>query len=311
MHFILPKNTLVNLDFLREKYQNEKKINLDEPPSRIGRPIFFGGTDVVTRKKQIQFLEKIQVILRPNLFKEEEIKTAEEWEANLTASRVMIAACLYVQSKIIRSKRNSTLYRLLEDDLGITTDNFLDNEDRSICFLAAKRIIMSSLSAFEDANIALKKAKKEPFSESDWDDFKTFLIDVHISKIKDNPYLNYPVTSITQPLFGAVFAYTGASLGVLAGNSVSNSTKVLASKYQLTAYVGSTLLVFGSAGPAGVALFAPVIAERLINAFCSISMAHILGMSMGIIGQGVGIGIGIPLDLAYQLLRKTCTSLSG
>jgi hypothetical protein len=311
MHFILPKNTLVNLDFLREQYQGKKQINLSEDPSRFGRPVFFGGTDIISRRKQIQFLEKIQCVLGANLLSEERIATHEQWEANLTASRAMIAACLYITSQISRPKKNSALYCLLQQDLGITSENFLDEEDKEICFLAAKRLITSSISALDEANAHLKKAGKPPITEKEWDDFKSFLCKINVNKITANPYQNYPITSITQPLFGAAFAYAGASIGLLGGDMLSKSTKALTTKHKLTAAVGGTLLIIGSAGPAGVALFAPVFAEHLINYFCSITLAHVVGISMGLLGQGVGIGIGVPLDLAYRFLWHSCVVIGG
>lgn len=311
MPFILPPNTLTQLNFVRSQYQEEKQLDLAAPPSVIGRPIWLGGTDVVRRAKQIEFLEKIHTILKPNLFQEAEISTPAEWQANLTASRIMIAAALYVKSQIAGSKRNSVLYRLIDEDLGISKENYLDEEDEEICCLAARRLMTSSLAAFDEANNRLRAVGLSPFSERDWASFIDFLCAKTIKNLAHDPYANYPITSVTQRLFGTVFAYTGATLGVLSGETLSHSTQALSTKTQLTAFVGGTLLVFGAAGPAGVALFAPAIAERLITAFCSISLAHILGVTMGIVGQGVGIGVGIPLDIAYKLLCGTCTVIGA
>jgi hypothetical protein len=311
MRFILPPNVLFNLDLLRDKYQEEKKVDLSTSPSLIGMPLFFGGTDVVTRKAQIEFLEKMHAVLKPNIFKEEEIKTNEELQANLTSARIMLAVTLYVRSQISSSKRRSVLYRLLEDDLGITETNLLDEEDEEVCILAAKRFVTSSISALEDANVALKKANLKTLTEKEWHDFKEFVCNKSIKKTSPGLYVNYPITNVTQKLFGVAGSYTGATVGMLSGDVISHSTKTLSTKTKFTALVGSTLLVFGSAGPAGVALFAPAIAERLISAFCSISLAHILGVSLGIVGQGVGIGVGIPLDLAYKLICASCKTIGS
>ena len=308
MPFILPPGKLAKLSFIRKEYQAEKQVDLSEQPSWLGRPTLLGGTDVVNRKRQIEFLEKVHTILKINLLQREEItpKTTDiEWESNLTASRAMIAAALYVKSQIYGSKRRSVLYRLIEDDLGITTENYIDEEDEAECVFAARRIFLSSLNAFDDANTVLRQEKIKPFSSEEWKAFQDFLCAKDLKKLS-TPQSKYPITCITQKLFGSVGAWTGATVGMLSGDVMSHSTKALSSKTQLTAFVGSSLLVFGSAGPAGVALFAPAIAERLISAFCSISLAHILGISMGIVGQGVGIGVGVPLDLAYQLLWNTC-----
>ncbi|RUR13364.1 type IV secretion protein Dot [Legionella sp. km772] len=308
MRFILAPNTIINLDFLRDKYQKAKDIDLSTPPSLFSMPTFLGGVDYKARKAQIEFLEKIRVILKPNTFKEEEITKLEELQASLTASRVMIAATLYIKHQISETyklrhpKGKSVLYSLIDEDLGINAQNYLDEEDEEVCILAAKRIMMSSISALDDANEKLREAGLKGFTEKEWSDFHGFLSSRTISKVTKDPYANYPITNITQKLFGAAGAYTGATVGYISGDVMSHSTKALSTKTKFTALIGSTLLVFGSAGPAGVALFAPAIAERLISAFCSISLAHILGVSMGLLGQGLGIVVGVPLDLAYKLI---------
>lgn len=315
MRFILAPNTIINLDFLREKYQETKGINLSTPPSLFSMPSSLGGIDYKTRKAQIEFLEKIRVMLKPNTFKEEEITSLEELKASLTASRVMIAATLYIKHQIEKTYKvrgaqgNSVLYDLINEDLGIINQNYLDEEDEAICIRAAQTLIMSSLTAIDDANAELRKAELTPFSEQEWSNFQKFLTSKKISGLKDDPYTNYPITGITQKLFGAAGSYTGATVGYLSGDVISHSTSALSTKTKFTALIGGTLVVFGSAGPAGVALLAPAIAERLISAFCSISLAHILGISMGLLGQGLGIIVGIPLDLAYSLTWNACKTV--
>ena len=163
----------------------------------------------------------------------------------------------------------------------------------------------------EEANVALIKAKKRPFSEKDWSEFNQLISKAQTKKVSPNPYTNYPITSITQPLFSATFAYTGATVGLLSGDVLSKSTKGMRVKYQLTALIGGSLLLFGPTGPTGVALFAPVIASKLITSFCSITLAHVLGATMGLLGYGVGTVVGLPLDLAYHLLWKVCAAVGG
>lgn len=317
MRYVLKPDTLSKLDFLRKEYQDYKDLSLDTPPSFIALPTFLGGADVETRKAQITFLEKIRIFLKANTLKSEEITNPEEFFANLTASRVMLAAILYVRDQIsktytVRSPKNSVLYDLLDTDLGVTPENYLDEEDKECCYLAAKRITMSSVSALEQANTALKEAGfTSIITESEWRKFQDFLCAQSITKISRDPYADYPITNISKRIFGAAGAYTGATIGMLSGDVISNSTKALSVKMQFTALIGSTLLVFGSAGPAGVAFIAPAIAQRLVSAFCSISLAHILGMSMGMLGQGVGIIVGVPLDLTYKLIRSTCTAIAA
>ncbi|WP_298625605.1 type IV secretion protein Dot [uncultured Legionella sp.] len=307
MRYILPADALTNINFLRVDYQKERNVDLDKSPSMFGTPIIFGGTDVVARDAQTKFIKKMMVVFAANLLKEEQITTSEQAEASLTASRVIIAACQYVQSQISKPKKNSVLYGLINKDLGITEENYLDDEDKNICNLAANRLINSSIMAIEDANKALRIADMEPFSEVEWEQFSKYLADAAKNATIENPYANYPITSITKPMFGAAFAYTGATIGFLGGGMVSESTKIMSTKVQMTALIGSTLLMLGPAGPMGVALFSQVIAGKLITSFCSISLGHILGTAMGILGQGVGMGIGLPLDAAYRLIWKTCS----
>lgn len=311
MRYILPADALTNINFLRVEYQKERNVDLDKSPSMFGTPILFGGTDVVARDAQTKFIKKMIVVFAANLLKEEQITTPEQAEASLTASRVILAACKYVQNQISKPKKNSALYRLINKDLGITAENFLDDEDKSICNLAANRLINSSIMAFEDANIALRKAGMETFTEIEWEQFSKYLADAAKKETTVNPYTNYPITSITQPMFGAAFSYTGATIGFLSGGMVSESTKIMSTKVQMTALIGSTLLMLGPAGPMGVALFSQVIAGKLITSFCSISLGHVLGTAMGIIGQGVGMGIGLPLDAAYRLIWKACSIIGN
>lgn len=311
MSYILPPDALTSINFLRVDYQKERNVDLDKSPSMFGTPILFGGTDVLARDTQTKFIKKMVVAFAANLLKEEQITTPQQAEASLTASRVIIAACKYVQSQISKPKKNSALYRLINSSLGINAENTLDTEDLSICNFAANRLINSSLVAFEHANIALRKANMEPFSEMEWEHFSKYLGEVTKKDDTLNPYSNYPITSITQPMFGAAFSYTGATIGFLSGGMVSESTKVMSTKVQLTALIGSTLLMLGPAGPMGVALFSQVIAGKLITSFCSISLAHVLGTTMGIVGQGIGIGIGLPLDAAYRLIWKACAIIGN
>jgi hypothetical protein len=311
MRFILPAGAFTNLNFLRVQYQTERNVNLEEHPSFFGLPTALGGIDVVTRSKQVKFLEKMRVVLNANLIKEEDIKTPEQWTANLTASRVMIAACLYVQSQISKPKKHSVLYRFINHNLGVTEINYLDSEDKEICMLAANRVINSSLCALDQANAALKRARMTPFTEIEWQEFSSYLSEISINNISANPYTNYPITSITQPLFGKVFSYAGSTIGFLGGDVASQSTQLMSTKMQLTALIGSSLLMLGPTGPMGVALFSQVIAGKLITSFCTISLANILGTVLGMVGQGVGMGVGLPLDAAYRLLWKACSLIGG
>ncbi|KTD82996.1 type IV secretion protein Dot [Legionella waltersii] len=310
MRYILPAGALLNIYSIRKEYEGERHVNLDETPSLFGVPTLFGGTDVKSRDRQTKFILKMIIVLRANFAREEEITSPEEWEANLTASRVVLAACLFVQSQISTFKNNSALYRLINKDLGITSTNYLDKEDEEMCFLAANRVINSSLSAYSDANAALRKQNFPPFSEKEWREFSDFVAtQAKNAKKPVNPYTNYPVTTITQRFFGAVGTYTGATVGYIGGDVISQSSTALSSKAQLTTYVGSSLLFLGTTGPMGVALFSQVIASKIITSFCNISMASLLGTIGGLLGEGIGVGVGMPIDMVYRLLWRGAETL--
>lgn len=310
MRYVLPAGALLSINFLRKDYEKERKVNLDEPPSLFGVPTLFGGTDIASRDKQTKFIQKMIVVLGANLAREEDITTPEQWEANLAASRAILAACLFVQSQVSSPKTNSALYNLINKHLGVSQTNYFDEEDREMCFFAANCLINSSLNAFSDANAKLRKNNLKPFTTKEWSAFSDYVS--HQTKIAEkpsNPYTNYPITSITQPLFGAAFSYTGATIGYLSGDVISQATPTLSTKTQLTTMIGSTILMLGTAGPMGVALFSQVIASKLVTSFFSISMAHLLGTTAGIVGQGLGVGIGMPLDLAYRLIWKAAATV--
>lgn len=301
MRYILPIDA-DKISLLRQQYQKLKNINLDDEPSWVKLPTMFGGIDVTMRKKQIIFLEKLYTVLRPNLKKLDEITTLEQLPATITAWRIYVIACLYIQSQNSSGELNT----LIEHDLGITAENFLDQEDKDNFYATAARFI-NAPQALEDASKTLLQAKQRPFTELEWKDFSEYIAKFNVKKESTTTYTNYPITSITQPLFKSTFAYTGATIGLLSGDVISKSTKAMSLKYQLTAFIGGSLLLFGPAGPTSVAFIAPVVASKLITTFCSITLAHVLGVTMGIVGQGVGTIVGFPLDLACHVLWKLCT----
>jgi hypothetical protein len=310
MRFILTFGTLSKIDSLRAQYEAERKIDLSQPCSKFGISLFFGSINVEARHAQIKFLEKINMVLQPNLIKQEDLNTPDKWLAHLTASRVMIAACLYVQSQISRSKSKSVLYRLIDDCLGVTAENYFDDDDQKICFLAANRIINSSKMALEQVNEALMTAKMTLITEIEWYDFSLYIQDGCRVKTIDNFYANYPVTSITKPLFGNAFLYSGATIGYLSGIVLNNSPKASYVRHHLANYIGDKLL-FDPLGPIGVALLAPTIASHLLTTYCSFALTHMTGRSMEVMGKGLGMCVGLPFDLAYQLLCKTSSVMSN
>jgi hypothetical protein len=307
MRYILPPNAFEKLTSLKSQYEKQKQIKLDDKPSIIGMPTMFGGVDVESRRSQINFIEKVLTVLRPNLKPTQELLSPDDLASLTAASRLCLVSCLYVQSQ---NSKKSVLTRVINSALGITDENFPDEFDKEECYATARRLI-NVKGAFEEANSVLRKAKLNPFSEKEWSKFSDHVNTTLVKKDLTAPITSYPITSLTKPLFKSTFSYAGATFGLIGGDMISQSTKAMSSQFQLTASIGSGLLILGSAGPAGIALFAPIIATKLINNFCSITLAHILGLSMGLLGEGLGTVVGLPLDLAYRLLWKVCAVVGG
>lgn len=304
MKFILVPGSIEQFDNLRTDYEKERKINLEVTPSMLGMPTLFGGTDVKSRRKQISFIEKMKCVLNRFLFKEDEIKTAEQWQANLMASRIMIAVALYVQNEIGSSKENSALYRLINKYLGVTPENSFDNKDKESCFQTAATLI-NQPNALNHMNAELRIVGGKEFTEEEWELFVSFIKMEDSKKNTPLPVPNkYPVTTLILPIFETAFSYVGSTIGWVVAEAVSNSSASIAPRLKVTSMV-SSLLVMGPAGATGVALLAPTIASRLIGSFCTISLAGMSGATMGYVGKGTGVLVGLPFDLLYNLLRAT------
>lgn len=187
----------------------------------------------------------------------------------------------------------------------IEKSNAITAEDNA-AIEEAKAAIVKANDIIEKATPISLKDKLEPFLAKEWSDFISYL---QKETKTPPPPNNWPITSFTKPLFGMTFTYAGATLGFLVGEVASNSTKIMSSKLQLTAVVGSSMIFLGSASPAGVAFIAPAIAAKLIDTFFRISLADIMAFLMNLVGQGVGIGIGAPLDLAYRILCCICNKI--
>lgn len=302
MSYIFPSGALDKFDTLRTDYERKTGVNLKKKPSKVGMPTFFGGTDVLTRKAQILLIQQIKHGLQANLHEVAAIEHPKQAQANLTATRSLIAVCLYVQSQINAPQSNSSLFNLINKALGINSKNPLTAQEQELCFHAANRLFSHS-AALDEINELLRsttKLKLKAISEATWNDLRQYIGQQCTTSSTPNPYANYPVTSVTKPLFGFVFASAGAAAGVVAGDIFANSMN----GYHLTATMGGTLVVFGPAGVAGLPLFAPVIAAKFVNAFFKITLATCMGFAMGHVGKAFGIAVGVPLDLAVKGLGK-------
>jgi hypothetical protein len=303
MHFILAPTCIEQFDNLRRDYEKERKVDLEASPSMFGMPTVFGGTDVKSRRQQIRFLEKIKTLMGLYLYRNKGINAIELLQAQLMSSQIMIAACIYVQNEIGNSKDNSALYRLINTYLGVTAENFLDKKDKESCYQTAAKIINYS-NAFNQINALMRSVKSMEFTEAEWEKFSTFILDEEKKRKTPPPtYNKYPVTTAIQPIFKDAFTYVGSTIGWVSAEAISNSSVIISPQLQLTGLIGSLLIMGPTAGPASVAFLAPMIASRLVSSFCTISMASILGKTMGQAGVGTSKLVGLPFDLFYNLLR--------
>lgn len=305
MRFILEPKKIEQFHELRIDYEAKNHVDLENDSTLFGLPTLFGGTDIKNRRKQISFLEKINFILQPYLFKEKEIETVEQWQCNLMASKILITACLYVQEEISSPKENSTLYCLLNQYLGITSENFLDEEDQATC-IETTALVIKHASARSQLNSRLKKNGKTIFSTDEWTAFFNFVIEKETKRVSPKTLPNYfPVTTLVEPLFATAFTYVGTSIGWIAAETVSHSSAIIEPRLKLTSAIGGAMLILGPSSSTGMAILAPALAAKFISTFCTISFASLSGKAMGLVGHGVGKVAGLPFDVAYNMLRTT------
>lgn len=307
MQFILVSGCIEQFDNLRKDYEKERKVDLDITPPILGWPTLLGGTDVKTRRKQISFLEKVKNVLERFFHKEEAFNTPQEFQAHLMASRIMIAACLYVQNEIGSSKENSALYRLINKYLGITAENFLDEHDKQSCYQTAYQLIKTQ-DVLTHINQELRELNHQEFSKSEWELFSKFIQAEETKRTTPKPPPNYfPVSTLISPVFGEAFYHVGFTIGWVVAGAASGSSAAISPRLELTSWVSSALLFIGPTNIAGVALLAPTIAARLLSTFCNFSFSNISGKAGRCIGEGTAWMVGLPFDIVYNLLKISGT----
>lgn len=313
MGFILDPDAFCNMKNIRKDYETKKKVTLDNKPTLLGMPTFFGGVDIEERANQVLFIEKMLLVLADNLIHSKDHTDTKTHFANLAASRMMLAVCLYIQEQItskyaLRQGTTPVLYRLINEKLGITDTNFLNDEEKALCFDTAASL-MSLPNAREEANLKLHESGKTPLSFSEWNAFKDAAIERCVQYKSVKPKNNYPFTSITKPAFGIIFAYAGGSLGVLGGDIIHKSTQILPARYYISAGISGIALTLHTSNTLGVSILAPIIANRFLESFFKIGLGHVGAVTFKVVGQGVGTAIGLPLDMAYLLSLKTWSLL--
>ncbi|KTD25710.1 Dot/Icm secretion system substrate [Legionella lansingensis] len=345
MGFVLSDKFLPRMASLRSDYQNEAKVILEgtQGPNRLS--LFLGAKDTKTRDKQIAFIEKwlaaLDNDLHPErLFLQEALPgsekdtlvtsnpedtqapsssipkepfllhiPAEAMENQITALRVLVTASLYLKSQIdstysnysVRSGEYSILEQLLNKAMGLSSTNPMDEETRACCLLAAKRYLTEK-GRFETINAVLRPR----FTESQWNDFLVWVIN-QCDGLHPKYKTNYPVTRVMMPLFGKPLELAGYTTGFLLGEMVGKSTKLLKGRIALTGVISSGLMFFmGPTASVGVMLLAPTYAGKILDAYCGVTLAWVLGTVGNMAGQGIGLGVGLSLDLSWKLIYKTC-----
>ncbi|WP_019217289.1 hypothetical protein [Legionella tunisiensis] len=93
------------------------------------------------------------------------------------------------------------------------------------------------------------------------------------------------------------------------GDTISHIPPV---RYTLTAALGGGVyLAVGSSASACMIVLVPAVASRILDTFCGLSLAFVMGKSLRIVGEGVGLGIGIPLDISCQLLGEAIGEITA
>lgn len=292
--YIFSESVLPKLREVREQYQFKRNIDLNKKPSRIGLPLFLGGTDVQARNPQIDFLEKMYTILAL----QKETPPAPLDRNNLLAARTLIAVCLFIMSQLTSG---SALKKLIIHALGITESNPLTDEDKRLCFHAA-HILITQGDVCGRINQVLNTLGKSGICEHTWMDFEQY---VHAEKaLFPRPQANHwPCATLGSFIVGQAGYYAAAAAGTVFGGVLSE--RMVTSRFYLTTAVG-TVAVLMNVSPAAAGLAVPVVVHSFLTWFFKISLGHLTGLAGQLLGQGLGGMAGFCGDVALYFLVKSC-----
>jgi len=305
--FVLPEHFLVKLLNLRSNFQEREQINLEEASQPYAISRFFGATDVHARKQQIYFIEKMLIALAKDLFPSPD--NGFDRQKHLTALQVLVVVCFFIKSRInknyLSSSSSSTLAQLINEAMSLDI-NPMDPATQACCLLATERFTASE-HCFESLNSYLKKQ----ISVHEWHEFTNFVSDE--CKLLNKEFTNnYPITSIMMPLVAKPCETAGYALGWVFGNWLGKSAALLSTHTAITVTLGSGLiLLLGPSATLGALLITPTLAGQILETYCGISLAFIMGKSMNLVGNSVGFTVGMSLDLSMQLLWKICSVIAN
>lgn len=306
MPFVIADSFIPNVKLIPAKYEKRSNVKLNAPPP-YAISTLFGAKDITTRNKQITFVLNWLQILAADLKPDLKFVNEEQAQKHFRALRVMVAIFLFTQAEIdytylVRSGKNAVLGQLLDETLGINSDNLLDPETRAACLITARDYI-NSKDCFVNANSLLQKK----IAITQWNKLSQYLSS-ECNSLDKKLVNHYPITSILVPLCALPLQAAGYTTGYIFGDMLGKSTKLIPAKYAVSAAIGSGLLfVIGPTASVGVMLLAPTYAGKLVDMFCGVSMAYLLGATMSMVGTAVGLSLGMTLDLSAKILYKGCS----
>ncbi len=303
MPFVLINNVISEFKSLRKNYEAASHVDLDKAQQPYAISCFFGAKDVDTRKNQIVFIEKWIAILSKDLSETGIFDSSEARERHIKASRLLMAVGIYITSQIdgtykVRGVSSARLTQLIHRAMGISSVNIMDEETKACCLLTTMRF----LSEGDNASLIAVLTDKE------WHDFLIFISSQ--CTLLDKKYeSHYPITSITMPICAKPLELLGYSTGFILGDAIGRSNEFLPARYALTVVFGSCVIAFtGPTASVAIMLFA---SGRILDTFCGISLAWLMGTVLKTVGQGIGFGIGMPLDLGCKLLYNATSSIGS
>lgn len=301
MPFLLSDNFISQLTRLRVDYESATGVKLNKTSQPLAISCFFGAKDVESRHRQIAFIEQWFALLQKDLCEGRSHDSLERMQCHVASLRVLVVVGLYINSKIeetytLRSGASAVLEQLINKALGISSDNVMDHETKACCLLAAKRYL-----AKPGRLQAINEGVRDPITETQWREFSRFITSQY-ALLEKKYQREYPITAVTVPVCGKSLALAGYATGYVLGDMIAKTSELTPVRCAMTAIMGSCVVTIG--GPIS-AVSTMLIAGRILDIFCGISLAYVMGTSMEYVGKGVGVGVGLPLDIACKLLQTT------
>ncbi|MGQ3891237.1 hypothetical protein [Legionella sp. CNM-4043-24] len=304
-YYVVPDTFLQDFPDIRKRYEEKALVSLTSSPQPYGFFVALGATDIETRRKQVEFLESlynsVKYRLRPLL----DFKTETEQQNHISALRILIAGCLYVKAQIDetytypRDSSSADLGQVINDLLRLTCekkhDNQIDDKSREAALLTAKQFLVNR-KVFDEPDYAPEKS---------WVEFLAYIEKETSKNGKD--YSDYPCRDFMVCSGRILGEAIGTSTGYVFGDGLSRSEPLVGARQAFTTVLGTgIIMLMGPSARMGVMVLVPTCAGKILDMFCGLSLAYVLGAAMGIAGAGVGWGVGMTMDMSMLLLQKAC-----